>query len=317
MPTLRYLHLDVFTDRLFGGNQLAVYLDPPHDLPAETMQAIAKEMAFAETTFVFPAAASAAPGAAAGPVVRIFTPASELPMAGHPTIGTAYALALAGRVAPGTPRIVLAEGVGPVPVDLEWQGDRLAFAWMTQPRPAFGPVIEAVTGFSEATHVAVGDMRPHGWPLQQVSCGVPFVIVPVSSRTVLDRAAPDASAHARAFAAAGMPEGHVYLFTMEPGPDGADVYTRMFAPDIGITEDAATGSAAGPLGAYLVHHGIVEPGRTLRNLQGVQMRRPSWIHVAPVLAAGATHAAGNIEIEAMRVGGQAVLVGEGTLDLPE
>lgn len=319
MPTLRYLHLDVFTDRLFGGNQLAVYLDPPPDLTAETMQAIAQEMAFAETTFVFAAPAPTGPDTPAGPVVRIFTPASELPMAGHPTIGTAYALALAGRVPPGTPRIVLVEGVGPVPVDLEWKGDRLGFAWMTQPRPAFGPAIDAVAGFSKATNVAVGDLMPHGWPLQQVSCGVPFVIVPVSSRTALDRAVPDASAHARAFAAAGMPEGHVYLFTMEPGPDGADVYSRMFAPDIGISEDAATGSAAGPLGAYLVHHGIVEPGRTLRNLQGVKMRRPSWIHIAPVLATGGTvpEAPGDIEIAAMRVGGEAVLVGEGTLVLPE
>ena len=103
MPSLHFLHLDVFTNRLFGGNQLAVYLDPPLDVPAATMQAIAREMAYSETTFVFPAAApDAAPGkATADWRVRIFTPASELPMAGHPTIGTAFALADAGRIAPG------------------------------------------------------------------------------------------------------------------------------------------------------------------------------------------------------------------------
>jgi trans-2,3-dihydro-3-hydroxyanthranilate isomerase len=158
--------------------------------------------------------------------------------------------------------------------------------------------------------------------VQQVSCGVPFVIIPVASRAALDRAVPDASAHARAFADAGMPEGHVFLFTMEPGPDGADVYSRMFAPDIGITEDAATGSAAGPLGAYLVHHGIVEPGRTLRNLQGVRMGRPSWIHMTAVFGtvpgSGTVPHSGTVPvITAMRVGGEAVLAGEGTLVLPE
>jgi trans-2,3-dihydro-3-hydroxyanthranilate isomerase len=215
-------------------------------------------------------------------------------------------------VAPGTPRTVFAEGVGPVPVDLEWRGERLGFAWMTQPRPTFGRIIEPLSGFSKATGVAEVDMRPSGWPVQQVSCGVPFVIIPVATRAALDRAIPDASAHGRAFAAAGMPEGHVYLFTMEPGPDGADVYSRMFAPDIGITEDAATGSAAGPLGAYLVHHGIVDASRTLRNLQGVKMGRPSWIHMTAVLGtvpdSGTVPALGTVpRITAMRVGGEVVL----------
>src|SRR6185436_16741199 len=110
------------TDRLFGGNQLAVYLDPPRDLPTETMQSIAREMAFSEETFVFPLRAASPPGAPEGPEapegpdfhVRIFTPANELPMAGHPTIGTAFALALAGRVPVGSPRTVFLEGVGPV-----------------------------------------------------------------------------------------------------------------------------------------------------------------------------------------------------------
>ena len=337
MPSLHFLHLDVFTNRLFGGNQLAVYLDPPLDVPAATMQAIAREMAYSETTFVFPAPApdSTAGGPPADWRVRIFTPSSELPMAGHPTIGTAFALADAGRIEAGTPRVVFAEGVGPVPVDLEWAGDRLSFAWMTQPRPVFGPIVREVEAFAAATNLAVADIGPHGWPMQQVSCGVPFVIIPVASREALDRAMPDARAHARAFAAAGLPEGHVYLFTLDPGPDGADVYTRMFAPDIGITEDAATGSAAGPLGAYLVHHGLVAvESRPIRNLQGVKMGRPSWIHIVPVfdpvpthppegsvpsaavLAAAAVSRSGIVPA-AMRVGGEAVLAGEGSLTLQE
>lgn len=300
---LPYLHLDVFTDRLFGGNQLAVYLDPPRDLPSATMQAIAREMAFSETTFVFP---PDEPGTDWR--VRIFTPASELPMAGHPTIGTAFALAHAGRVAPPAERTVFLEGVGPVPVALEWSGDRLAFAWMTQPRPIFGPVIDEVGGFASAAGLEPDDLRPNRWPVQQVSCGVPFIIIPVRSRAVLDCAVSDARSHARAFEGAGLPQGHIYLFTLEPGADGADVYTRMFAPDIGITEDAATGSASGPLGAYLVHHGLVAPD-PIRNLQGVAFGRPSWIHITPVLDGA--------DITAMRVGGQAVLAGDGTLMLPE
>ncbi len=318
MPSLHYLHLDVFTDRLFGGNQLAVYLDPPGDLPAETMQAIAREMAFSETTFVFP------PGAAHGAAelldfqVRIFTPASELPMAGHPTIGTAFALADAGRIRPGATRSVFLEGIGPVPLDLEWEEERLSFAWMTQPRPRFGPAVDAVEKFAEATSLRPEDLCPQGWPIEQVSCGVPFVIVPVASRAALDRARSDAGAHTRAFSAAGLPEGPVYLFTLEPGPDGADVYTRMFAPEIGIAEDAATGSAAGPLGAYLVQHGLADPSRTIRNLQGVKMGRPSWLSIQPVLQGpDAPPRSVPREISAMRVGGQAVLAGEGTLVLPE
>lgn len=311
MPTLHYLHLDVFTDRLFGGNQLAVYLDPSADLPTETMQAIAREMNFSETTFVFPEEAPQSWR------VRIFTPASELPMAGHPTIGTTFALAHAGRVAAGTPRVVLEEGVGPVPVDLEWNNGRLAFAWMTQPRPEFGPLVDQLAGFGEAINVAVAEMRPHGWPVHLVSCGVPYLLIPVASRAAVDRSMPDASAHARAFTAAGLAQASTYVFTTEPGPDGADVYSRMFAPEIGIAEDAATGSAAGPLGAYLVRHGIVEPGRTLRILQGVKMGRPSWIQAVAQVMSPVPSLAADIEFAGMRVGGEAVLAGEGSLVLPE
>src|SRR6476619_5933544 len=120
---LTYFHLDVFTDQLFAGNQLAVYLDPPLDLPTAVMQAIAREMAFSETTFVFPADT---PGTDFR--VRIFTPASELPMAGHPTIGTAFALARAGRFKGRQASTVFAEGVGPIPIDLEWADADLRFA---------------------------------------------------------------------------------------------------------------------------------------------------------------------------------------------
>jgi trans-2,3-dihydro-3-hydroxyanthranilate isomerase len=304
-PTaLSYLHLDVFTAARFEGNQLAVYLDPPADIPTALMQAIAREMNFSETTFVF-----APEREDTDHRVRIFTPASELPIAGHPTIGTAFALAHAGRLPAGRARTVFGEGVGPVPLALEWQGPRLTFAWMTQPRPEFGPTLGDVSTLAAGVGLEPGDLRPNGWPVQLVSCGVPFLIIPVASRAAVDRAAPDGRLLARAFGEAGWRQQHVYLFTREPAADGADVYTRMFAPEIGIAEDPATGAAAGPLGAYFVRHGLVERSRRepLRNLQGVAMGRPSWISISPILDGD--------EIAAVRVGGRAVVVGTGTVEL--
>src|SRR5262245_11583483 len=136
MPrSYRYLHYDVFTDHLFGGNQLAVVPDG-RGLSTETMQAIAKEMNFSETTFVLPAERPDTDVR-----MRIFTPANELPMAGHPTIGSTFALARAGVIADGRDRFVFGLNVGPVPVALTWRGRDLSFAWMTQPHPTFGDPI--------------------------------------------------------------------------------------------------------------------------------------------------------------------------------
>jgi trans-2,3-dihydro-3-hydroxyanthranilate isomerase len=303
MPTLAYVHLDVFTRELFAGNQLAVYLDPPHDFPDAVMQAIAREMNFSETTFVFP---RDTPGTDCR--VRIFTPASELPMAGHPTIGTAFAMAGAGRIPRGQASTVFGEGVGPIPLDLEWDGGDLRFAWMTQPTPVFGPSLERVDTLASALGLKPADLRPHGWPVQEVSCGPPFLIVPVASRAAIDAAAPDARTLARAFSEEGRPARPVYLFTLERGDDEADVYTRMFAPDFGIAEDPATGGASGPLGGYLVRHELpVGHARPIRNLQGVRMGRPSWIFIEPIVDAG--------HVTAVRVGGAAVVVGTGMIDL--
>src|SRR5258707_9230661 len=135
MRSYRYLHYDVFTDRAFAGNQLAVFLDG-RGLAAAMMQTIAKEMNFSETTFVLPAERK-------GPDVRmrIFPRGSELPMAGHPTIGTTFALARSGVIEPGRERFVFGLGIGPVPVALSWKGDGLHFVWMTQPKPTFGDPI--------------------------------------------------------------------------------------------------------------------------------------------------------------------------------
>src|SRR5438876_746259 len=136
----RYLHYDVFTDRLFGGNQLAVFLDG-RGLPVNTMQAIANEMNFSETTFVLP---PEQPGTDVR--MRIFTPTTELTMGGHPTIGSTFALARTGVIGAGRDRFVFGLGVGPTPVSLTWRGDELSFAWMTQLNPTFGEPIADPAG---------------------------------------------------------------------------------------------------------------------------------------------------------------------------
>jgi trans-2,3-dihydro-3-hydroxyanthranilate isomerase len=303
MPALAFLHLDVFTRTPFGGNQLAVFLDPPADLPATVMQAIANEMAFSESTFVFP------PERPDTDVrVRIFTPADELPMAGHPTIGTAFALAHARRLSPGQSRTVFGEGVGPVPIDLTWKGASLDFAWMTQANPTFGPILRDPAPVAAALGLEARDLSPDGLPVQRVSCGVPYVIVPIASRAAVDRAVLDPRGLRRAFEADDSPDVALYLMTLDRGTDEAVVYTRMFAPGIGIVEDPATGSAAGPLGAYLVHHRRWPiDASSIVALQGARMGRPSWLHIAPAPEWAA--------MEAVRVGGEAVVVGEGKLRL--
>jgi trans-2,3-dihydro-3-hydroxyanthranilate isomerase len=298
----RYLHLDVFTSRAFGGNQLAVFPDAA-GLDTATMQAIAREMAFSESTFIFPAES---PDTSVR--MRIFTPGKEVPMAGHPTVGSAFALALDGRIPSGLSRWVFGLNIGPTPVDIEWKGDRATFVWMTQQAPQFGTVVYDAGGVSEAIglrpdEVGLGDLR-----VQEVSCGLPFVLIPLVTRAAVDRAVPNAAAMARLFARHSLRAEAVFVFSMEPANDGATVYSRMFAPALGVIEDPATGSASGPLGCYLVKTGLVPADRAnaITSLQGARMGRPSWIHIC-IGADGAG------EISRVQVGGEAVLVGEGTL----
>ncbi|PYQ92846.1 MAG: hypothetical protein DMF97_20980 [Acidobacteria bacterium] len=182
MRSYRYLHYDVFTGHLFGGNQLAVVLDG-RGLPHETMQAIAKEMNFSETTFVLPAE-----HAGTDVRMRIFTPCDELPMAGHPTIGSTFALARAGVIEPGRERFVFGLGIGAVPVTLEWHGDDLKFAWMTQPNPTFDDPLADPGIAAAALSLPAEAVTASGLPVQVVSCGVPFLFVPLATRQAVDEA---------------------------------------------------------------------------------------------------------------------------------
>lgn len=329
MRTYRYLHLDVFTDSPFEGNQLAVFPEPA-GLSTEEMQTITREMNFSECTFIFPpdpphVAAGTPQPAGAKPIdvrMRIFTPGEELPMAGHPTIGSTFALVKEGVIRPGQDGFVFGLGVGPTPVSLEWKGDALDFAWMTQKNPQFGGEIKDRAGFARAVGVAPQDLAEA--PPQQVSCGVPFLFAALTSRAAVDSVSVDTKAYAATCRASGIEELPLFIFTTDDGvaarspvgsgnsaareADNAEaVYSRMLAPGFGIAEDPATGGASGPLGCYLFKHRLVPRERLshIVSLQGVKMRRPSRIHIS-IDAKGE-------EITRVRVGGRSVLVGNGQL----
>jgi trans-2,3-dihydro-3-hydroxyanthranilate isomerase len=301
MTTYRYLHLDVFTDRPFEGNQLAVFPEPA-GLTTDDMQTITREMNFSECTFVFP------PESPDTNVrMRIFTPGEELPMAGHPTIGSTFALALEGTIAPGQERFVFGLGVGPTPVSLEWRGEALDFAWMTQKNPQFGGTVADRPAFAAAIGVDAGDLADV--TPQVVSCGVPFLFAALRTREAVDRVSMDLRRYEDVCRGAGIDNLPLFFFTTEGGDGSGDeaVYSRMIAPGFGIAEDPATGGASGPLGCYLHRHRLVDRARLphIVSLQGVKMRRPSRVHISLDTSGDA--------ITRVRVGGRSVLVGRGTL----
>ncbi len=311
MPVLDYLHLDVFTDQRFQGNQLAVFPDG-RGLDARTMQTIAREMNFSETTFVLPAEREDTDVR-----MRIFTPGIELPMAGHPTIGSTFALAHLGVIRTGLDRFVFGLGVGPTKVELAWKdpsttlgaGRVLDFAWMDQRPPEFRSPVVAADDVLGAVGVDGSAFAKTGLPIEEVSCGVPYFLLPLASRVAVDAAEPDMAALRRLRSAFPVDHVGVFLFTTEPTDPGVTVYSRMFAPGLGVPEDPATGSASGPLGCYLVKHALVgaEAARAILSWQGVAMGRPSRIHIAISGGPGT--------ITRVQVGGQAVLVAEGRLTL--
>ena len=314
MRTYRYLHLDVFTDRPFEGNQLAVFPEPA-GLTADEMQTITREMNFSECTFIFPpdplpqVANRPTQEAGAKPIdvrMRIFTPGEELPMAGHPTIGSTFALVEEGVIKPGQEAFVFGLGVGPTPVSLQWKDDGLDFAWMTQKNPEYRGTVTAGEAFASAIGLAPGDLA--STPPEVVSCGNPFLVAPLASRAAVDRVEINRTAYAAACAAAGLREMPLFIFSVSR-EDNTDVYARMIAPGMGVAEDPATGSAAGPLGCYLHKHRLL-PREQLAHavcLQGVKMLRPSRLHIS-------IDASGDA-ITRVRVGGRSVLVGSGELNV--
>jgi len=292
----RYVHLDVFTDRRLQGNQLFVFVQPA-GLDTETMQTLTRESNLSECTFVFPPEA-----AGTDHRVRIFGRTAEMPFAGHPTIGTAFALAHTGVLKPGTAKTVFGLGVGPTNIDLEWKDGKLAFAWMTQLKPTFGKTIADSRALAAAIGVEALDPRA---PAQEVNCGSNFMIVPLPTRQAVDAAVADRAKLDAVFAAAGIQRRGMYIFSTERGADDVTAYSRLLGT--GAIEDPATGSAAGPAGAFVAKYGFVPPDKAgaIVFLQGVLVRRPSRLHVRATMSGA--------DVTGIKVGGPAVVVGEGTM----
>ena len=239
----------------------------------------------------------------------LFTPGREMPMAGHPTVGSPFALAFARVMPAGRRRWVFGLNIGPTPVDIDWNGDRPAFVWMTQQCATFGDPAADPAGAAAALRVPAAAVTGTGLPVQVGSSGVPYLLVPLTTRSAVDSAVFDASAFDAFCRAAGFDDVPIFLFSLETGPDNGTVYSRMFAPNAGVPEDPATGSACGPLGCYLVRNKVVTPEKAgaMLNVQGVRMGRPSYIHIAVGVDGGRP--------ASVRVGGRSVFVGEGTLYL--
>ena len=277
MARHRYVLCDVFTDTPLTGNQLAVFTDG-RGLDDETMQSIARELKLSETTFVFPAEQG---GHAK---VRIFTPATELPFAGHPTLGTAFVLAAPLQLL----EIRLETGMGIVPVLLEREGARIVFGRMEQPLPSIEPFEPEAELLS-----ALGVQRSE-LPVERYDNGAQHVYVALGSEDEVARLRPDLNR------LAGL-EGVVGVNCFA-GADGR-WKTRMFAPASGVPEDPATGSAAGPLALHLARHGRIAFGDEIEITQGVEIGRPSKLYAC-------AHSPERIE-----VGGSAVIVARGEFRL--
>ena len=314
-----YLQYDVFTDQPLSGNQLAVFTDS-QGLDLSTMQRIAREMNFPESTFILPVE-----WAGTDIRMRIFTPATEMPVAGHPTIGSTFALADVGVITPGTPRFVFHLNIGPTPVDLEWTDGRLSFAWMTQPNPVFGPIAENRMLVAEALSLTPDDLLP-GAPVQEVSCGVPFLYVPLRdprrstarSRMARRSVACEIDRHG----AADLPVCDGCRSAPNPAYGGRVPRQRTrdcLQPDVRARIRHHRGSGDGyrqrtawrvPGASPTVLVGPPEGGRhegegrvDIVSRQGVAMGRASRIHISIGVADGV--------INDVKVGGQAVLVARG------
>jgi trans-2,3-dihydro-3-hydroxyanthranilate isomerase len=275
MSAFRYVVIDVFTDTPLAGNQLAVFTDA-RGIPEADLQRLAREMNFSETTFVYP------PEGDGHVKMRIFTPAVEVPFAGHPTLGTAFVLAAPLQLV----EIRLETGRGTVPVRLEREGARISFGWMEQPLPTVGPFERA-----EELQEALGVRST--LPVELYDNGIPHVYVTLGSRGEVAALEPDLGR----LAAVGQ-----YGINCFAG-EGAAWKTRMFASRHGVAEDPATGSAAGPLAYHLARHGRIAFGDEIEIEQGTEIRRPSKLYARVY---GTSDAAERIE-----VGGSAVVVARG------
>ncbi len=281
MPNgLRYVVADVFTDKPLEGNQLGVFLDA-RSLSSGQMQRLAREMNFAESVFVLPAENG---GDAR---IRIFTPANELPFAGHPVLGSAFVV---GELLPSNAAVRLETGLGIVPVELDRKGSQIVFGRMRQPIPSWGPYER------EAELLKALGVKRSLLPVEAYKNGPLHVYVALESEQAVASLRPDMSALAE------LPAIGANCFA----GTGRRWKTRMFAPAHGVPEDPATGSAAGPLAVHLARHGRISFGEEIEIRQGEEIRRPSILYA---------RAEGSAErIERVEVGGSAVIVARGEFE---
>jgi trans-2,3-dihydro-3-hydroxyanthranilate isomerase len=296
----QFVTLDVFTDRRFAGNPLAVVLDPD-GLDTAAMQAIAREFNLSETVFVRDPAEPAARAR-----LRIFTPAHELPFAGHPTVGTAVLL---GRIdgGSGAREIVLEEGIGPVRCQVEPIDADRGRAHFEAPREPeqLSDDLENLTEIADALSLTVDDLGCENFVAGNWSAGNAFTFVPVRGRDALARSQPDPAKWDQAFG----PDdpSAVYVFCRESAGRGDRFHARMFAPRLGLAEDPATGSAAAAFAGPIMR--FTRPGDGEHEFlieQGADMGRPSLMQLALVVRKG--------ELAGAVIGGEAVVVSEGTID---
>jgi len=291
MQTLKYLLLDVFTQQPFGGNQLAVFPEA-EGLSKAQMQQLAKELNLAETTFVSAAESPQQPR------VHIFTPACEVDFAGHPTVGTAIALASRAGLQ-GESDWQLMENVGPVPVRVNLSGQQNRASFDVAQLPQVSPSMFSKEDLANVISLKLTDIIGE---THHSSCGLPFQVIELTDRQALAQAAADSARWQQVIG--DDPNASLYLFCRE----GERIYARMFGIAVGIAEDPATGSAAAALAGVLalsLSDGAYEVSIT----QGVEMGRPSQLQLSFQKDAG--------QVSRVSVGGSAVLMGEGQFNLPE
>lgn len=298
----KYFLLDVFTKNMFGGNQLAVFPEGQY-VKEELMQKIARELQLSETVFI------------QDPVnqdsnfsMRIFTPTMELPTAGHPTIGSAFYMVRHIEVKDDDVKLnlLIDQKVGTIKAAVDLDNGVPMFTNMIQPLPEFGKIYDNRAEFAKMLNLETNDLMD--LPIQTVSCGVEYVIIPVKDL----KSVQEINFNTQIWESLKNKLGikFVYAFTMASETEGCHVHGRMFAPEAGIIEDAATGSANGPLGCYIYNYDLMPKTNNVIDFvseQGFEIGRPSYLHI--------TITGNGTEITEVKVGGECVLVGQGELFL--
>ena len=298
----RFFTADIFTDKPFGGNQLAVF-PAATGLTDEQMFALAREFNFSETTFVFP------PEKGGTRRLRIWTPGGEVPFAGHPTVGTAHVLAAIGEIQleGESTSIVFEENVGPVPVKIRASQGKPVFAQLSVAKlPEVGPPVPTRETLAAMLSIEAKDLVGGHFSPQSLSCGLPFLFVALRDRDAVKRARVRVDQWERTLGNAWA--SMIFVFSRDPEREGSDIRARMFAPGISVSEDPATGSACAALGGYLAARDPRQDGM-LRWVveQGFEMGRPSILEVEVDKTAGV--------VTAVRVGGASVMMSEGTIEV--